>query len=134
MQEPTEMTKVQIKDELGATIEKGQIESLERESEQYKKAIEQKIKEKEDFTRQVLVAKRVRELQINNLKKVPEHIVWEYEKIPEFWELQTKLLSDKHRQENHMDDAKLKRYDFEIEDLNKRLAETQDALVKITTQ
>ncbi len=133
MQEPTEMTKVQIKDDLGATIEQGQRESLERETAQYLKAIETKKAEKADFQRQVDIAKRVRGLQINNLRKMPNHIVWKYEELPEFWELQDKLMADKHRQENHMDDAKLKRFDFEIEDLNKRLTETQDALTKINT-
>jgi hypothetical protein len=134
MQETTDMTKVEIKDDLGATIEKGQLESLSREMEQYKKAIETKKADKADFERQVVTAKRIREIQIANLRKVPQHIVWEYEKLPEFWELQEKLLADKHRSENFMDDSKLKRFDFEIEDITKRIAETQDAMDKINQQ
>lgn len=134
MQESTEMTKVEIKDDIGQTIEQGQIESLTREIEQYKKALEGKKEDKADFERQVVTAKRVRELQLGNLRKVPHHIVWKYEELPEFWELQDKLMADKHRQENHMDDAKLKRFDYELEEITKRLAESEDALLKITKQ
>ena len=134
MQTPTEMTKVEVKDDLGQVIEQGQKESLVREIEQYKKAIEQKKLDKEDYQRQADVAKRIREIQTANMRKLPDQIVWQFETIQEYWELQDKLQADKNRQENHMDKTRLERYDFEIKELERRISETQDALDKINNQ
>lgn len=133
-QEPTPMAAPQVGDDIGETIKQGQIDSLNRELKQYSEALEAKKKDKEDYTRQAETAKKIRAIQAAHFRKVPEHIQWEFEKVPEYWELQDKILADKHRQENHMDESTLKRYELEIEEISKRLADTQDALDKLTAQ
>lgn len=133
-QEPTEMAAPQINDDIGATIKQGQIDSLTRELKQYTDALEAKAKNKEDYMRQAETAKRVRDLQAKHFRKLPSQIQWEFETLPEYWELQDKLIADKHRQENHMDESTIKRFDYEIAELNKRIADTKDALDKLTAQ
>lgn len=128
---PTDMTAVAVKDELGETIVKEQRESLIREIKQYEEAIVAKEKDKANYAEQSAIAKRAREIQAKGLRKTPEHVVWEYEKDPEFWKCQDQLVAFKHRQENQVDEGTLKRYDYEIEQLKKRIAESQDALDKL---
>ena len=129
--ESTKMTPVEIKDDIGKQILAGQKESLTREIAQYEEAIVEKQKGRDNYEEQARIARRARELQAAGLRKVPEHVVWEYEKNPEFWECQDKLVAFKHRQENQLDESTLKRYDYEIEDLKKRIADSQDALDRL---
>ena len=128
------MSNVQVLDETGKAILNSQIENCQRELTQMKEAYDVAVKNKANYVEQAELAKQVRELQASKFRKVPAHLVWEFEHDPKYWELQDKLLKFKHREEDHVDTQSVKRYDLSIEETSNGVKRNEEKLASLLAQ
>lgn len=119
-----------IMDESGKEIVQAGIENLKQEIAVFENNIEQLKKDKENFSTQWEVDERAYELVINNLKRIkPE---FEYEAIPEYWELKKKQFQYKFRQDKHLSESKINQYTRGIEANVSELKAAKDKLKHLT--
>jgi len=121
---------ITVKDDIGAQIVEEQEKALRRELEQFEKQLEQHRANKKNFSDQWEIDNELYQLMIAKHKKLPEHIAFEYESDPKYWELRQAQLKYKYRMDKFMSEAKMKEFDRaaaacqeEIDSANKKLDE-----------
>ena len=131
MVEQTEYKGVEVKDEIGKEILQQQIEQTELEIKQYLDAKEQAEKDLANYEAQVKIHKELREIRRNTYTKAPEHLVWEYEKNPRWWELQREALAYADRAEDYKDKGTIERYKLQIESAQRGYDVNVEKLAKL---
>jgi len=133
-QEMTEIAPIEIKDETGKIILQGQMQNCEREIKQFEEKLVEAQKDIDNYKTQADLAAQVRALQKAGFRKLDAHLVWEFEKQPEYWELQDKLLAYKHREEEARDVGQLTRFEAVKKSVEESLEREQQKLATYQEQ
>lgn len=92
-----------------------QITTAEEELKQYTEAIEQLEKDIENYEVQAKIHDELRQLRKAQYMKNPEHIVWQYETNPRWWELQKEALFYSDREQEQKDKGVRDRFNAQLE-------------------
>jgi hypothetical protein len=114
--------------EYGSEIMQEAIQSLEKELELHTRNLKNNIDGKERFTKQWERDQKIWTIMIDNHMKLPEHIAFEYETVPEYWELRKEQLIEKYEEDKFKTESRLKKFDIDTEAINEQIKSATDKL------
>ena len=120
-----------LTDDLGQEIIAANSEQLRREVQLFTDNIEQNKKDEANYKTQWEVEKRLYELLLEGDNSTATNPKIKAETLPEYWELQKKMLQFKFREVKHLAESKLKHYEMNNTHLKEQLESAQSKLKEL---
>ena len=120
-----------LMDETGQEILSSQKEQIEKEINQFKLAIEDNIKGKQNYEDQWRIDEELWELQLkgDNYKLIT--VAYKYQEVERYWELVKKKLEYKYREDKKLAEGRLLGFDKQKEIMSSELASLESKLKEI---
>jgi tryptophan 2,3-dioxygenase len=116
-------------DDLGVDSLKELQTTIERELEMYNEEIESLAREKKNYKDQWDIEDEMYQIRLSgNVKIQPDFV---YEDNPRYWELVTKMVEYKYRQEKHLAEERIADFDRRADIMRERIADREEQLQEL---